>query len=79
MTAMFLDPQRLIDRSIADLTQPSAVFAAELRNDPPPHSPELKVCEEAVATISRLGPRLQVVREARISPSHIGACPNCDE
>jgi hypothetical protein len=76
---MLLDPKRLIDRSIADLTQLSALLAAEIRDDAPLRSPELRACEEAVATITRLIPRLQVARNARIAPMRAGTCPNCDE
>ncbi len=76
---MLLDPKRLIDRSIADLTQLSALFAAEIRDDAPLRSPELRACEEAVATITSLIPRLQVARNARIAPVRAGACPTCDD
>jgi hypothetical protein len=54
VAVMFLDPKHLIDRSIADLMQLSALFAAEIRDDAPLRSPELRACEEAVATISSL-------------------------
>ena len=64
---MLFDPKRLIDRSIADLTQLSALFAAEIRDDASLRSPELRACEEAVATITSLIPRLQVARNARIA------------
>jgi len=76
---MLLDPKRLIDRSIADLTQLSALLAAEIHDDAPLHSPELRACEEAVATITSLIPRLQVARNARIAPLRASACPNCDD
>jgi hypothetical protein len=74
-----LDPKRLIDRSIADLTQLSALLAAEIRDDAPLRSPELRACEEAVATISGLIPRLQVARNAPIASACVPTCPNCDD
>lgn len=76
---MILDPQRLIDRSIADLTQLSALLAAEIRDDAALRSPEVRACEEAVASITSLIPRLQVARNARMAPLHANACPNCDD
>ena len=76
---MVLDPQRLIDRSISDLCQLAALFAAEVRHEAPLRSPELRACEEAVATITNLIPRLQVARNARISPVRAMACPNCED
>jgi hypothetical protein len=76
---MLLDPKRLIDRSIADLTQLSALLTAEISDDAALRSPELRACEEAVATIDCLIPRLQVARNARIAPLRSGACPNCDD
>jgi hypothetical protein len=79
VAVMLLDPQHLIDRSIADLTQLSILLAAEIRDDAPLRSPELRACEEAVATISSLIPRLQVARNARISPLRANSCPNCDD
>jgi hypothetical protein len=80
VAVMLLDPQHLIDRSIADLTQLSILLAAEIRDDTPRCvPPELRACEEAVATISSLIPRLQVARNARISPLRANSCPNCDD
>lgn len=76
---MLLDPKHLIDRSIADLTQLSILLAAEIRDEVPLRSPELRACEEAVATISSLIPRLQVARNARISPLRSSHCPHCDD
>jgi hypothetical protein len=76
---MLLDPKRLIDRSIADLTQLSALLMAEISDDAALRSPELRACEEAVATIDCLIPRLQVARNARIAPLRSGTCPNCDD
>jgi hypothetical protein len=77
---MLLDPKRLIDRSIADLTQLSAVLAAAIHDDGAPlRSPELRACEEAFATIAGLIPRLQVAGNARLAPLHANACPNCDD
>jgi hypothetical protein len=76
---MLLDPKRLIDRSIADLTQLSALLTAEISDDAALRSPELRACEEAVATIDCLIPRLQVARNARIAPLRSGACPDCDD
>jgi len=75
---MLLDPQRLIDRSISDLTQLSSLLAAELRNNGPMRSAELKACEEAVVTITRLIPRLQVARNARIALPRASTCPHCE-
>jgi len=72
---VILDAQRLIDRSIADLTQLSALLAAEIRDDAQLRSPELRACEEAVATITSLIPRLQVARHARIASAHTPSCP----
>ena len=74
-----LDPKRLIDRSIADLTQLSALLAAEIRDNAPLRSPELRACEEAVATISGLIPRLEVARNGRIASPRASTCPNCDD
>ena len=79
VAVMLLDPKHLIDRSIADLTQSSTLFTAEIRDDVPLRSPELRACEEAVATIDSLIPRLQVARNARIAPLRSGTCPNCDD
>jgi hypothetical protein len=76
---MLLDPKRVIDRSIAELTQLSALLAAEFRDDAPLRSPELRACEEAVAMISGLIPRLQVARNARIASPRARTCPNCDD
>jgi hypothetical protein len=76
---MFVDPKRLIDRSIADLIQLSALLAAEIRDDVPFRSPELQACEEAVATITSLIPRLQAARSARIALPRASTCPNCDD
>ena len=76
---MLLDPKCLIDRSIADLTQLSAVLAAEIRDDAELRSPELRACEEAVATITSLIPRLQVARNARIASPQTSTCSNCDD
>lgn len=77
---MLLDPKRLIDRSIADLTQLSAVLAAKIHDEGAPlRSPELRACEEAVATITGLIPRLEVARNARLAPLHASVCPHCDD
>ena len=76
---MYTDPKRLIDRSIADLTQLSALIAAEMRNAPFRCSPALKACEEAAATIENLIPRLRLVRQAPIAPLRLSACPTCDD
>lgn len=76
---MLLDPKRLIDRSISDLTQLSSLLAAELRDSGPLRSPELRACEEAVATITSLIPRLQAARDARIAMPLASACSNCDD
>jgi hypothetical protein len=77
---MLIDPARLIERSIADLTQLSGLLEAEVRDHPTPlGSPELRACEEAVATITTLIPRLQVARNARIGASLSARCPNCED
>ena len=76
---MLVDPKRLIDRSIADLMQLSVVLAAEIHDAPTLRSPELRACEEAVATITSLIPRLEIARNARIGPLRAGACPHCDD
>ncbi|HEY4341202.1 MAG TPA: hypothetical protein VGM97_14755 [Steroidobacteraceae bacterium] len=76
---MLLDPKRLIDRSIADLTQLSSLLAAEVRGDSLLQSPELRACEEAVATISNLIPRLQVARNVPIAAVGVNRCASCEE
>ena len=76
---MLLDPKRLIDRSIADLTQLSVLLTAEITDETATRSPELRACEEAVATIDSLIPRLQIARNARIAPLRSGICPNCED
>jgi hypothetical protein len=76
---MLLDPKPLIDRSIADLTQLAALLAAEVRCDPLLQSPEVRACEEAVATISNLIPRLQVARNVPIAALRMTHCPGCDD
>ena len=76
---MLLDPKRLIDRSIADLTQLSSVLAAEVRCDALLQSPELRACEEAVATIGNLIPRLQLARNAPIAALGVSRCPGCED
>lgn len=78
--SMLLDPARLIDRSIADLTQLSSLLEAEVRDHPTPlGSPELRACEEAVATIMTLIPRLQVARNAHIGVPQSIRCASCDD
>lgn len=77
---MIVDPTRLIDRSIADLTQLSGLLEEEVRDHPTPlGSPELRACEEAVATITTLIPRLQLARNARIGAFQRSGCVNCDD
>jgi hypothetical protein len=76
---MLLDPKRLIDRSIADLMQLSSLLAAEVRCDPLLQSPEVRACEEAVATISNLIPRLQVARNVPIAALPMSRCPSCED
>ena len=77
---MIIDPTRLIDRSIADLTQLSGLLEEEVRDHPTPlGSPELRACEEAVATITALIPRLRVARNAPIAAFHRSSCVNCDD
>jgi hypothetical protein len=79
VSAMMLDPKRLIDRSIADLTQLSSLLAAEVRCDRLLQTPELRACEEVVATISNLIPRLQAARNAPIAAVGVSRCPGCDD
>jgi hypothetical protein len=76
---MLLDPKRLIDRSIADLTQLSSLLAAEVRCERVLQTPELRACEEAVATIGNLIPRLQVARNAPMAALGVSRCPSCEE
>ena len=76
---MLLDPKRLIDRSISDLTQLSSLLAAELRCEALLQTPELRACEEAVATIGNLIPRLQVARNAPIAAPGVGGCTGCED
>jgi hypothetical protein len=76
---MLLDPKRLIDRSIADLTQLSSLLAAEVRCDRLLQSPEVRACEEAVATITNLIPRLQAARNVPIAAQNINGCPGCED
>ncbi len=76
---MLLDPKRLIDRSIADLTQLSSLLAAEVRCESVLLSPELRACEEAVATIGNLIPRLKVARNVPIAALPLSRCPTCEE
>jgi hypothetical protein len=76
---MLLDPKRLIDRSIADLTQLSCLLAAEMRCERVLQSPELRACEEAVATIGNLIPRLQVARNAPMAALGVSRCPSCED
>jgi hypothetical protein len=76
---MLLDPKRLIDRSIADLTQLSTLLAAEVRCERVLQTPELRACEEAVATIGNLIPRLQVARNAPIAALGVSRCPSCED
>ena len=76
---MLLDPKRLIDRSIADLTQLSSLLAAEVRGECLLETPELRACEEVVATISSLIPRLHVARNAPIGAVSVSRCLTCDD
>ncbi|HEX3836138.1 MAG TPA: hypothetical protein VHW25_04180 [Steroidobacteraceae bacterium] len=76
---MLLDPKPLIDRSIADLTQLSSLLAAAVRCDSLLQSPEARACEEAVATISNLIPRLQVARNAPMTVLRVSGCPSCED
>lgn len=56
------------------------MLEAEVRDHPTPlGSPELRACEEAVATITTLIPRLQVARNARISAPQAVRCAGCEE
>jgi hypothetical protein len=76
---MLLDPKRLIDRSIADLTQLSTLLAAEIRCESLLQTPELRACEEAVATIGNLIPRLKVARNVPLVPWSGNHCASCEE
>jgi hypothetical protein len=76
---MLLDPKRLIDRSIADLTQLSALLAAEVGSDAPLNSPQSRACEDVVATINTLIPRLRVARNVPIAPLRANTCLSCDD
>jgi hypothetical protein len=76
---MLLDPQLLIDRSIADLTQLSSLLAAEVRGERLLQSPELRACEEVVASIGHLIPRLQTARNVPIAAVSLSRCPSCDD
>jgi hypothetical protein len=76
---MLLDPKRLIDRSIADLTQISSLLAAEVRCEPVLQTPELRACEEAVATIGNLIPRLRAARNAPIAALGMSRCSTCED
>ncbi len=76
---MLLDPKRLIDRSIADLTQLSTLLAAEVRCEPLLQTPELRACEEAVATIGNLIPRLQVARNVPLVALPGNQCRSCED
>jgi len=76
---MLLDPKRLIDRSIADLTQLSCLLAAEVRSEPLLHSPEQRACEEAIATIGNLIPRLKVARNVPLVAPQANYCPSCED
>ena len=76
---MPLDPKRLIDRSIADLTQLASLLAAEVRCEALLQTPELRACEEAVATIGNLIPRLKVARNVPLVPMPVNRCPRCED
>jgi hypothetical protein len=76
---MLLDPKRLIDRSIADLTELSTLLAAEVRCEPLVQTPELRACEEAIATIGNLFPRLKVARNVPLAPLRANQCPLCED
>jgi hypothetical protein len=76
---MLLDPKRLIDRSIADLTQLATLLAAEVRCEALLQTPELRACEEAIATIGNLIPRLQVARNVPLLPVPVNHCPLCED
>jgi hypothetical protein len=76
---MLLDPKRLIDRSIADLTQLSSLLAAEVRGEPLLQSPEQRACEEAIATIGNLIPRLKVARNVPLVQLPANYCPACED
>jgi hypothetical protein len=76
---MLLDPQRLIERSIADLTQLSSLLAAEVRCEQLLQTPELRACEEAVATINSLIPRLQMARKVPIGAMSMSRCASCED
>jgi hypothetical protein len=76
---MPLDPKRLIDRSIADLTELSTLLAAEVRCEALLQTPKLRACEEAIATIGNLIPRLQVARNVGLVPVPGNQCRSCED
>ncbi len=76
---MLLDPKRLIDRSIADLIQLSSLLAAEVRGEPLVQTPELRACEEAIASIGNLIPRLKVARNVPLAPLPVNHCRSCED
>ncbi len=76
---MLLDPKRLIDRSIADLTELSTLLAAEIRCEALLQTPELRACEEAIATIGNLIPRLKVARNVPLVPVSVNHCRSCED
>lgn len=76
---MTVDPVHLIDRSIADLTQLAVILEAGVRAEAAIVSPELRACEEVVASIGTLIPRLKVARGARIAAEPLRRCQGCDE
>ena len=76
---MQLDPQRLIDESISQLTQLSTLFTNEIRGESVLETLEQRACEEAIERIGNLIPTLRVARNARIAPLDVGLCLNCDE
>ena len=76
---MLLDPKCLIDRSIADLTQLSTLLTAEVRCEALLQTPELRACEEAIATIGNLIPRLRVARNVPLAPLAVNHCRSCED
>jgi hypothetical protein len=76
---VLLDPKRLIDRSIADLTQLATLLAAQVRCEALLQTPELRACEEAIATIGNLIPRLKVARNVPLVAVPGNPCRSCED
>lgn len=77
---MFTDTLTLLDRTIDDLDTLSNVFSDELDEHRGVHEPNARSCEEAIAAIQLVLPRLRAARVTQAlqgfrGPSH---CVNCD-